>query len=281
MEQIATSLWKDYELLDSGNLLKYERFGSIRVVRPEPLALWLPENRDTWKPDATYTQSGREGRWQTTRPLPEPWTVSCGNLTFGLHLASFKHVGLFPEHAPNWAFIKNTLKPGDQLLNLFGYTGAASIAGAAAGADVVHLDASKPAVTDGKRNQLFSELEEASIRWIVDDAKAFVNREVRRGHTYDMVLMDPPAFGRGPKGETWQFESDLAPFLESCRALLKPGGHLIVNAYALGFPARAIEQTVRSVFETTSDIECIDLMLQESTSRGFLLPAGVTIRARL
>ena len=197
------------------------------------------------------------------------------------YIASFKHVGLFPEQAVNWEYLGRELPRGASLLNLFGYTGAASIVVAQHGIEVVHVDASKPAITAGKENQKLSRLETASIRWIVDDAMTFVKREARRAHLYDAILMDPPAFGRGPDGELWQFETDLVPLLRACQAILAPRGLLLVNAYALGFPAVAIEQAVRCVFPNASRIESIELLLRESSRRGFLLPAGVTVRARL
>lgn len=273
--------WRDYELLDSGHLKKYERFGSVRVVRPEPLALWFPKDETAWDPDAIYVQNGREGRWNITRDLPRPWTLSWNDLTFGLRLASFKHVGLFPEQAVNWEYVRRELPHSASLLNLFGYTGGASVAMAQRGVQVVHVDASKPAIHAGRENQKLSGLETASIRWIVDDAMKFVKREVRRKHNYDAILMDPPIFGRGPEGELWQFETDLVPLLQVCKNILAQNGLLVVNAYALGFPAVAIEEAVRCVFPKATSVESVELLLRESGHREFFLPAGVTVRARL
>ncbi len=276
-----TARWDEYQLLDSGHGLKYERFGDVTLVRPEFQALWAPENIKTWKrADATYIQEGDEGAWKVRTQLPEDWTLSYGDLSFGLRFSSFKHTGVFPEQASNWEAIKQVLKPGFKMLNLFGYTGGATLAGLSKGAEAVHVDASKPAISSAKFNAELSGLAKKPVRWILDDAPSFVAREARREHKYDLIVMDPPAFGRGPKKELWKFETDFLPLIQSCKAVLNPGATLMVNAYSMGFSARVIEQVVRDVFPGATT-EAVELTLKEETKRSFLLPLGVTIRARL
>ncbi|MBI2484943.1 class I SAM-dependent methyltransferase [Candidatus Uhrbacteria bacterium] len=281
MLQRERAQWDDYELLDSGGLEKCERFGSVVLVRPEPQALWEKANAGSlWKKaHARFVQEGAEGRWITARPLPEPWELRWNNLVFGLELTSFKHTGIFPEQAANWKYLESVLHPGSSVLNLFGYTGAASLVAAGCGAHVVHVDASKPSVTWGKENVKRSGLEGRQIRWIVDDAKKFVAREGRRGHRYHAILLDPPAFGRGPSGEVWKFERDLFLTLKECGKITAEHGHVLVNAYSLGFSAVIIEQVVKSALPFVRETETIELTLQESTPRAFVLPGGVTVRA--
>ncbi len=274
-----TAAWDEYQLLDSGSGLKFERFGDVHVVRPEFQALWAPENIKAWKrADATYVQDGEEGRWDVCTQVLEDWTLSYGDLSFGLRFSSFKHTGVFPEQASNWEAIRRALKPKSKMLNLFGYTGGATLAGLLKGAEVVHVDASKPAISAAKYNAEISGLAKKPVRWILDDASSFVAREARREHKYDLIVMDPPAFGRGPKKELWKFETDFLPLIQSCKAILNPGATLMVNAYSMGFSARVIEQTVRDVFPGAA-IESVELTLKEETKRAFLLPLGVTIRA--
>lgn len=278
-----TAVWNDIELLDSGDLEKCERYGDVVMVRPEPQALWRKgQGGDVWKKAwAVYTRAGREGEWDIVRPLPPSWTVQWEDLTFRIRTTSFKHTGLFPEQASNWRYLRGVVKPGMRVLNLFGYTGGATLAAASAGGEVVHVDGSKPAVTWVKENVDLSGLGTRSIRYMVDDVMKFVTREVRREHKYDVIVMDPPAFGRGPEGELWKFEEHLPLLLEQCTKLVNPdAGHLLVNAYSLGFPALAIENTIRSTIPFVRDLAAIELTLKESGPRGFALPTGVVIRAR-
>ncbi len=276
-----TAAWDEYQLLDSGKGLKFERFGNVTVVRPEFQAMWAPEDVAAWRnADATYTQDGDEGKWDVESQVPEEWTVSYGTIKFSLRFSAFKHTGVFPEQAPNWEAIRKAIKPKAMMLNLFGYTGGATLAGLSVGAEVVHVDASKPAILSAKRNAELSGLSKKPVRWMVDDAPSFVRREGRRERKYDVIVMDPPAFGRGPKNELWKFEDDFLPLLQSCKAILNPGAMLMVNAYSMGFSARVIEQTVQDVFPKAI-IECVELTLKEETKRAFLLPLGITIRARL
>lgn len=275
------AVWKDYELLDSGDFEKLERFGDIYMVRPEPQALWKKADPSVWsKAHLVYSRKGREGEWQSRQNVPESWQVAWENLKFHIRPTSFKHTGLFPEQASNWKYLRDHLKPGTKVLNLFGYTGGASIAAASVDADVTHCDASKPVVTWGRENLELSGLADKKCRWIVDDAQKFVAREVRRNNMYDAILMDPPAFGRGPDGEVWQFENHLPALLDECVKILNPDhGLLLVNAYSLGFPGLAVENMVKTAVPFAKQFETVELTLKESSLRGFELPTGVVVRA--
>lgn len=275
------AIWQDYELLDSGDFEKFERFGEVLVVRPEPLALWLSCEREAWSDyHATYSRVGEEGDWEIKKSLPIDWKISWENLSFKLRTTSFKHTGVFPEQAANWAWIRENIKPGMKVLNLFGYTGGATLAAASAGAEAVHLDSSKPAVTWAKENAELSGLGDKPIRFIVDDVQKFVAREIRRGNKYDAIFLDPPAFGRGPDGEVWKFEVHLPGLLEQLNEILNPDhGFLLLNAYSLGFPALSIEQMVRTNVPFVKSVESVELTLKETTARGFELPTGIVVRA--
>jgi 23S rRNA (cytosine1962-C5)-methyltransferase len=219
--------WPEHELLDSGGRRKLERFGPCRLVRPEPKAWWRPTRPAAeWdRADAVYEESGR---WRVRSGAAREWTLAYGRLVFQARLADgSKHVGVFPEQAPHWAWIQDRGgrargRSAPALLNLFGYTGAASLVAAAAGFEVTHVDASRPAVAWARRNQTLSGLEAAPMRWLVEDAVRYVRREARRGRRYDVILLDPPSFGRGPSGQVWKAEDDLAELLGICRDLLSP-----------------------------------------------------------
>lgn len=275
------AVWSDYELLDSGDFEKLERFGDILMVRPEPQALWKKADPEAWAAaHLVYSRKGREGEWQSYKNVPESWEVSWENLKFHIRPTSFKHTGLFPEQASNWKYLRDHLKPGQKVLNLFGYTGGASVAAASVDADVTHCDASKPVVTWGRENLELSGLGDKKVRWIVDDAQRFVAREIRRENVYDAILMDPPAFGRGPEGEVWQFENHLPLLLDECAKILnREHGLLLVNAYSLGFPGLAVENMVKTAVPFAKHFETVELTLKESSSRGFELPTGVVVRA--
>lgn len=278
-----SAAWSDVELLDSGSFEKYERYGEVTMVRPEPQALWAKAIEDpSWKnASLVYRREGREGEWEKLRPVPAEWTVRWEDLSFRLRPTSFKHIGLFPEQASNWQFLRSAIKGEMKLLNLFGYTGGATLAAASKGASVVHVDGSKPAVTWARENAELSGLSERDIRYIVDDVQKFVAREIRRGNTYDAIIMDPPAFGRGPDGELWKFDDHLPQLLLDCAKLLsKERGMLLINAYSLGYPALAIENLVRTNIPFVQELEAIELTLKESSDRGFELPTGIAIRGR-
>lgn len=283
MEQLSREIaqWDDYALLDSGDGEKCERFGSVTVRRPDPEALWpKADPHGPWeRVHAAFVADAQEGQWRALREMPEEWEVGRGEVRMVLHRASFKHVGLFPEQACNWDWLAKHVQKGAQVLNLFGYTGGATLAAALAGAQVVHVDASKPSLGWARENARASGLDEAPIRWLLDDAPAFVAREIRRERQYDVVVLDPPAFGRGPNGELWQFERDLAPLLANIDRILTPNGKVLLSAYALGFPALAMEQVIRSTIRSLKTVEAVELVLPEQTARGFVLPAGLAIRA--
>ncbi|MFN7340484.1 MAG: class I SAM-dependent methyltransferase [Opitutia bacterium] len=232
--EVLSSDWDGHRLLDSGNGRKLESFAGVRVIRSEPKAWWSPALPDSeWaKAVATHEDGGREGRWRMKTGTPKEWEARLGKLRLQLRfMDNSKQVGVFPEQAPHWDWIRaQPIAAGarPRLLNLFGYTGAASLVAAQAGWSVTHVDASKPAVAWGRRNQELSGLAEAPIRWILEDAPTFVQREGKRGNAYDAILLDPPAFGRGPNGELWKIERDLAPLLRACRPLLSPEARFIL-----------------------------------------------------
>lgn len=230
--------WDDYELIDSGNGEKLERFGKYTLVRPDPQLIWNPTlTRQEWeKADALFTRITEDkGTWQKT--MPEKWEMHYKNLTFICKLSPFKHTGVFPEQSLHWDFIMQSIEKANRettVLNLFGYTGIASLAAAAAGAKVTHIDASYPAIGWGRENQALSKLEEKPIRWILEDCVRFVQREIKRGVKYDGIIMDPPKFGHGPKGERWQFEDMFGKLMELTTQILSPDPiFFLVNAYAI------------------------------------------------
>ena len=252
---IVTPGFAGYALLDSGAGRKLERFGAITVDRPEPQALWQPQlGPQAWgKAHAVFSASGEDdekGKWRVDRPVPDSWPVKIDlaqPVTMECRLAGLWHLGLFPEQLPHWQFMLERIaaikSETPRVLNLFGYTGAASLIAAAAGAEVTHVDASKKAVAWGKDNQAASSLGAAKIRWMVDDAQKFVAREVRRGKTYHVILVDPPKFGRGPEGETWDIYRHAAPLLADCAELLAPAdATVILTVYAIRASALAFAQ---------------------------------------
>ena len=232
--EVLTSEWDGHRLLDSGNGRKLESFGGVRVIRSEPKAWWTPALPDTeWrKAVAVHEDAGREGRWRLQPGTAKEWETRLGKIRIQLRfMDNSKQVVVFPEQAPDWEWIRRqavTAGTRPRLLNLFGYTGAASLVAAQSGWSVTHVDASKPAVAWGRRNQELSGMAEAPIRWILEDAGTFVQREVKRGNTYEAILLDPPAFGRGPNGELWKIERDLAPLLRACRPLLSPEARFVL-----------------------------------------------------
>lgn len=275
-----------YALLDSGNRRKLEEFGGVRIIRSEPKAWWSPTlPREEWaKAVATHEDDSREGRWKFKgNKTPEPWTLRFRN-AFTLQLRFMdrsKQIGVFPEQSPHWDWILKNRVSGQKpmrLLNLFGYTGAASLAAARAGWQVTHVDASKPAVAWGRRNQELSGLGDAPIRWILEDAVKFCRREARRGNTYEAILLDPPAFGRGPDGELWKVERDLPELLNICRELLSQDAKaLILTLYTIDASSILCGNLLA---ETTAHlpggkIEVGELATQETSSAGRLLPLSL------
>jgi len=232
--------WKDYEVIDTSGGEKLERWGKYLLVRPDPQVIWnTPKVHRGWKKmNGHYHRSNKGGGQWEFFDLPEQWSIHYGSLTFNLKPFSFKHTGLFPEQAANWDWFSKLIRDAHRpikVLNLFAYTGGATCAAAAAGASVTHVDASKGMVTWAKENARSSGLADAPIRWIVDDCVKFVEREIRRGNTYDAIIMDPPSYGRGPKGEIWKIETSIHPFIQLCTKLLsdKPL-FFLVNSYTTG-----------------------------------------------
>lgn len=252
---IRTSGFSDYVLLDAGHGRKLERFGKIVVDRPEPQALWHPRLGEAeWsKAHAVFSASGEDdekGKWRIDKPVPDAWPVRIGDVTMLCKLSGLWHLGLFPEQYPHWQWMLDALAKvkGEtpRVLNLFGYTGAASLLAAQAGAEVTHVDASKKAVAWARENQAASKLDNAKIRWIVDDAAKFAARDVRRGKTYHVILIDPPKFGRGPAGEVWDLFTHLPALLEDCAKLIAPGtAAMVLTVYAIRASALAFDQLMQ------------------------------------
>jgi 23S rRNA (cytosine1962-C5)-methyltransferase len=279
--------WSDYALLDSGDGWKLERVGPYRFARPEPQALWRPRTAtDQWKVDARFSPAADEaeemGRWRMTRPIPESWPVAWGDVRFLARCTPFRHLGFFPEQASQWTWMRARLAPGSRVLNLFGYTGVASLVAAKAGAEVTHVDASKKAIGFARENQKLAGLDDRPIRWIVDDALAFVKREARRGRHYDGVILDPPKFGRGPDGETWRIEADLHTLLGALPAILaEPGARptfVIATLYALRLSHLALARTLSDALAGLGGvIEAGDMALAEEKTEK-LLPTALFAR---
>lgn len=246
IQLLSSPDWTDYELIDSGNGLKLERYGSYTFIRPEHQAIWSPAlTKSEWNSaDATFLTSGGEsgGQWEFHRKVPSTWIMNYKNLRFRAHTSGSRHVGVFPEQACHWDWIGDQVHTHNssskenklQILNLFGYTGLATLAAAQAGAQVTHVDASKKVVQIGQENQNLSNLSQQPIRWLVDDAFKFVRREIRRGSRYDGIILDPPKFGRGPQGQVWEFFESLPNLLLDCKAILSEKPLFVVlTAYAI------------------------------------------------
>lgn len=291
IQLITPAPWDEYELIDSGDFQKLERFGDFILSRPEPQAIWnksLSDNDWERRAHAIFRrdrQSPERGDWQTTPDMRDPWFVRFRqgglNLKFKLALTTFKHVGLFPEQADNWRYIHDKIKtisenvPRPKVLNLFAYTGGASLAARQAGADVTHVDAVKPVISWARENMDHSELD--NIRWVVEDAVKFVRREVRRGNTYNGIILDPPAYGRGPDGEKWVLEEHLNDLLKSCADLLdQTDFFFIINLYSLGFSSLLLDNLIRQIFGNVPNPEWGELAVADQAQKK--LPLGVFYR---
>jgi 23S rRNA (cytosine1962-C5)-methyltransferase len=285
IELLSPSHWKEYELLDCGDFEKLERFGELILIRPEPQAVWakaLPESDWNKLHHIRFKgKSATSGEWvKKNAKSPDRWNIAYKNediaIKFRLGLTSFKHVGIFPEQAVNWDFIAQQVKrfknPEPKILNLFAYTGGASLAAKAAGADTTHVDSIKQVVTWANENQELSGLE--NIRWVVEDALKFVKRELKRGKTYNGIILDPPAYGHGPNGEKWKLEDHIQEMMHDVMQLLDPEEHfLILNAYSMGFSSVIIENLLKSSMPNIQNLHCGELYLQASS--GCKLPLGV------
>ena len=276
--------WKDYELLDCSGGEKLERWGQYVLRRPDPQAIWqTPKDRDWDRADAVYRRSESGGGKWIKSEVPASWQIREGNLTFQVKLMNFKHTGIFPEQAANWAFIDDVIRHAGRsvrVLNLFAYTGAASLAAAAAGASVCHVDAAKGMVAWAKENAAASGLSDKPIRWIVDDCRKFVEKEIRRGKTYDAIIMDPPSYGRGPTGEVWKLEDSLWDFLQLCCGVLseKPL-FVLISSYTTGLSPSVLTYLSETVFSARwgGESESQELGLPVTKS-GLTLPCGAAGR---
>lgn len=276
--------WDDFGLVDCGHGRKLERYGEWRFIRPEPQAMWAPANAD-WSADAEFVPAPDAeggGRWHYLRTPPdEGWPLGWDNVQFWAHCTPFRHLGFFPDMVPVWQWLRSQIAGVDQpqMLNLFGYTGVGSLAMAASGASVVHVDASKKSVAQARVNAALSGLGDAPVRWIVDDCSKFVAREVRRGRRYDAILLDPPKFGRGPEGEYWRLEDHLAPLLTDCAALLDERSRgLFLTVYAVRMSALALETLMSTILAPLGGrVEAGELALREE-ARGLLLPTAIWAR---
>ncbi|WP_207532210.1 class I SAM-dependent methyltransferase [Desertivirga arenae] len=282
--------WKDYELIDCGNFEKLERFGNLILIRPEPQAVWdkqLPESE--WQKQHHIKFKGRSatsGEWVKKNPKsPDRWHISYENnniaIKLRLGLTSFKHVGLFPEQAVNWDYISDSVtrfkNPEPKVLNLFAYTGGASVVARAAGADTTHVDSIKQVVTWANENQELSGLKD--IRWVVEDALKFVKRELKRGKKYNGIILDPPAYGHGPNGEKWKLEDHILEMMKEVTQLLDEKEHfLILNTYSLGFSSVIVENLLKNTIKDPQNLEIGELFLQATA--GSKLPLGVFGKVR-
>ena len=292
MIEFPTDKWKDYELLDSGDGMKLERFGAYVLSRPEPKAIWKPDlsprewNRlahTVFKPGAGFGKAGKEdsGTWQRMKNMEDRWYMTYSledGRAFGLRLGltSFKHVGVFPEQAPNWDFIHANSGKGARILNLFAYTGAASLAARSAGADVTHLDSVRQVVSWARDNMEHSGLD--AIHWVVEDAMKFASREAKRGHVYDGIILDPPAYGHGPDGERWKLDECLFSMLGTVGQILSPAGWVVLNLYSNGFSAALGETVARQAVSGIRQMESGELALNDRF--GKVLPLSTVIRFR-
>ena len=277
--------WKDYEVIDTSCGEKLERWGRYILLRPDPQVIWKTEKTvPEWnRLNGHYHRSSKGGgEWEFFK-LPEEWTISYRELNFRLKPFSFKHTGLFPEQAVNWDWCSERIREAGRpvkVLNLFAYTGGATLAAASAGASVTHVDASKGMVTWAKENAAASHLEDAPVRWLVDDCVKFVERELRRGNKYDGIIMDPPSYGRGPKGEIWKIEESIYPFVELAAQLLSDDAlFFLINSYTTGLQPAVLSYMLSTVIQKKrgGEVQASEIGLPVS-SNGLVLPCGATGR---
>ena len=276
--------WKDYTLLDASRGERLEKWGDVVLIRPAPQVIWnTPRTDPLWRrAHARYRRSSTGGgQWERLKPLPDSWQIGYGNLRLNLKPMGFKHTGVFPEQAVNWDAMASMIQEAGQpvkVLNLFGYTGCATLTCAAAGAHVTHVDASKGMVAWGRENAAASGLADKPIRWLVDDCGKFVQREQRRGNTYDAILMDPPSYGRGPGGEVWKLEEQIYPLVEQCAALLSDHPlFFIINSYTAGLSPSVMRYILGALLEKRFGGEATaDEIGLPVVRSGFSLPCGAT-----
>lgn len=282
---LITEKSPDYELLDSGEGEKLERFGTHILSRPDPQALWPKSLSEAeWNKAEAYFERGANGAewsYRNSKNL-DKWTIEFGGLKLYIKPTAFKHTGVFPEQVPNWEWLREKVgkKENVEILNLFGYTGGASLACAQAGAKVVHVDSSKSAITWARENAELSGLADKPIRWIIEDARIFVEREIRRGRSYDGIIMDPPAFGHGPDSEIWKIEDHFVKLVEDCKKLLKPEPlFFLINGYSAGYSATTYKNNLLSlVTDFGGNIDIGELAIRESGQSARILPCGIFAR---
>lgn len=276
--------WKDYELLDCSCGERLERWGRVTLIRPDPQVIWQTEKKHPmWhKADAVYHRSNTGGgHWEVRGKVPDRWEIGYKDLVFNVKTMGFKHTGVFPEQAVNWDYVRTLIEKANRpvrVLNLFSYTGAATVSALRAGAQVVHVDASKGMVQWAKENAQSSGVIDRPVRWIVDDCVKFVQREIRRGNHYDILIMDPPSYGRGPGGEVWKLENEIYSFVELCRGVLSENPiAVLLNSYTTGLSPAVMQYILSSVLSPTfgGHTESDEIGLPV-TSSGLALPCGAT-----
>lgn len=276
--------WKDYELLDCSCGERLERWGRVTLIRPDPQVIWQTEKKHPmWhKADAVYHRSNTGGgHWEVRGKVPDRWEIGYKDLVFNVKTMGFKHTGVFPEQAVNWDYVRDLITKANRpvrVLNLFSYTGAATVSALKAGAQVVHVDASKGMVQWAKENAQSSGVIDRPVRWIVDDCVKFVQREIRRGNHYDILIMDPPSYGRGPGGEVWKLENEIYSFVELCRGVLSENPiAVLLNSYTTGLSPAVMQYILSSVLSPTfgGHTESDEIGLPV-TSSGLVLPCGAT-----
>ena len=276
--------WKDYELLDCSDGERLERWGNVILIRPDPQVIWhTPKKHPMWKnANARYHRSSTGGgHWEVLKKTPDAWRINYGDLSFNIKPMGFKHTGLFPEQAVNWDYTREVIRKAGRpvkVLNLFSYTGGATVACLKAGAQIVHVDASKGMVAWAKENAVASGVSDKPVRWIVDDCIKFVQREIRRGNKYDILIMDPPSYGRGPGGEVWKLEDEIYNFVELCSQVLSDDPLMVlINSYTTGLSPAVMEYILGSVVSPKfgGQLSCSEIGLPVSQS-GMVLPCGAS-----
>lgn len=276
--------WKDYELIDCSCGERLERWGNVTLIRPDPQVIWkTPKKNPLWKKaDAIYHRSQTGGgQWEIKNKIPAFWTINYRDLTFNIKTMGFKHTGLFPEQAVNWDLTAEIIKNAGRevkVLNLFAYTGGASVSALKAGASVCHVDASKGMTLWAKENASSSEVSDKPVRWIVDDCIKFVQREIRRGNKYDIIIMDPPSYGRGPGGEVWKLENEVYEFVELCSQVLSDDPLMVlINSYTTGLSPSVMEYILGAVIQKRfgGRVEGDEIGLR-TTENGLVLPCGAS-----
>jgi 23S rRNA (cytosine1962-C5)-methyltransferase len=282
LKTLVAEPWDDYGLIDCGHGRKYERYGRFRFIRPEPQAMWAPAS-DNWEADGDFIGASDEdggGKWHLSRDVPwGGWHMKWEEVRFMAQNTPFRHLAFFPDMAPQWSWMRDRTEPEAEVMNLFGYTGVGTLALAAKGARMTHVDASKKSVEAGKANAFLSDMADLPIRWMVDDAAKFTAREVRRGRRYDGIFLDPPKFGRGPTGELWKLEENLPGLIGDCRRLLDAESRfLVLTVYAVRMSALAIGELLQQAMaDLGGHVEVGEMAVREE-ARGLLLPTAIFAR---